>query len=149
MSESSGPVANTITRRQLTKRVGFAFAGFGLLPLLQACGSDGGATDRADAEHVVEMNDQFKFVPNQLTVRAGQTVTWRNVGNLVHTSTSDQRAAQRAEDAKLPAGAEPWDSGLIRRGESWSHIFDVPGEYSYFCMPHEAAGMVGTLIVEA
>jgi plastocyanin len=119
----------------------------GVLPLLQACG-DGSAHKSAEGNAVIEMNDQMLFVPSTLAIRVGQTVTWRNAGAMVHTSTCDPATAQRLEHAVLPDGAEAWDSGLIRKGESWSRRFDVPGEYSYFCTPHEAGGMIGSLTVE-
>ncbi len=48
---------------------------------------------------------------------------------------------------QLPAGAEPWDSGTVNGGESWSYTFETPGEYTYFCIPHELAGMVASLTV--
>ena len=31
---------------------------------------------------------------------------------------------------------------------SYSRRFDVPGRYTYFCIPHEAAGMIGEITVE-
>ncbi len=94
------------------------------------------------------MNDQMQFAPAHLTIRVGQTVTWRNAGAMVHTSTCDPASAQRREHAVFPDEAKPWDSGLIRKGESWSRSFDIPGEYTYFCIPHEAGGMIGSLSVE-
>ena len=122
-------------------------ASLGVLPLLQACG-DGEARVSDDGNRVIEMNDQMQFVPGHVTIRAGQTVTWRNVGAMVHTSTCDPGRAQRPEHAVLPVGAEPWDSGLIRTGESWSRTFDIAGEYAYVCTPHEAGGMIGSLTVK-
>jgi plastocyanin len=50
-------------------------------------------------------------------------------------------------DAVLPDGAQPWDSGIITGGQTYSHTFDVAGQYSYFCIPHEALGMVGKITV--
>ena len=122
-------------------------ASLGVLPLLQACG-DGEARVSDDGNRVIEMNDQMLFVPSTLAIRVGQTVTWRNVGSMVHTSTCDPTTAQRREHAVLPDEAKPWDSGLIRKGESWSQSFDILGEYTYFCIPHEAGGMIGSLSVE-
>lgn len=121
--------------------------GAGVLPMLQACG-DGSARQAEEGDLTIEMNDDIRFAPDSLTLRAGQTVTWRNTGSMVHTSTCDPATAQRPEHAVRPDGAEPWDSGLIRAGESWSRRFDVPGEYRYFCTPHEAAGMIGSIVVE-
>jgi len=119
----------------------------GVLPVLQGCGN-GSARESANGNAVIEMNDQMLFVPGSLVVRVGQSVTWQNVGAMVHTSTCDPGTAQRPEHAVLPDGAKPWDSGLIRTGESWSLTFDVPGDYTYFCTPHEAGGMIGSLTVE-
>lgn len=107
-----------------------------------------GTAPPAAAGPVVEMNDQLRFDPEQLTIQVGDTVTWTTVGAIPHTSTCDPAKAQNPdENVKLPEGAEVWDSGLVNSGESWSHTFDVPGDYTYFCIPHESAGMVATLTV--
>ena len=94
------------------------------------------------------MNDQLKFVPDQLTISVGDTVTWRVVGFVPHTSTCDpSKAMNPDEHVKLPSGAEPWDSGNLNQGQEFSHTFTVAGEYTYFCIPHEAAGMIGHITV--
>ena len=132
----SGP---RISRRTLLKTV----AAVGMLSCgnwLTACG--------AGEEAVVEMNDALKFIPETLTIKAGDTVTWRNRGKTHHTVTDDPRKARNKESARLPEGVQPWDAGNIPRGQSWSRRFDVPGEYTYFCSPHELAGMVATIVVE-
>ncbi len=147
MSPFAKHPSHRMTRRHLLRGAGFTVLSLGVLPVLQACG-DGRAREAADGHAVIEMNDQMQFAPANLTIRAGQTVTWRNAGAMVHTSTCDPATAQRPEHAVLPDGAAPWDSGLIRTGESWSHTFDVAGEYAYFCTPHEAGGMIGSLTVE-
>ncbi len=139
--------ARRMTRRRLLRDAGFTMASLSVLPLLQACG-DGKARISDDGNRVIEMNDQMQFAPAHLTIRVGQTVTWRNAGAMVHTSTCDPASAQRREHAVFPDEAKPWDSGLIRKGESWSRSFDIPGEYTYFCIPHEAGGMIGSLSVE-
>ncbi len=139
--------SHRMTRRHLLRGAGLTMVSLGVLPVLQACGN-GSAHESADGNVVIEMNDQMQFAPANLTIRAGQTVTWRNAGTMVHTSTCDPAMAQRPEHAVLPDGAEPWDSGLIRTGASWSRSFDIPGEYAYFCTPHEAEGMIGSLTVE-
>ena len=33
-------------------------------------------------------------------------------------------------------------------GETVSSTFDKPGEYSYYCEPHQGAGMAGKIIVQ-
>jgi plastocyanin len=64
-----------------------------------------------------------------------------------HTITTDQSKAANTSDASVPSGAQPWDSGFVNGGQSYSHTFDVPGTYRYFCLPHESLGMVGTIVV--
>lgn len=97
---------------------------------------------------VVEMTGDLDFQPPSLTIEAGQTVEWRNVSDLPHTVTADPGKAADSSHVALPDGADPFDSGFIQADGSYSHPFDVPGEYRYFCIPHEGAGMVATLTVE-
>jgi plastocyanin len=95
----------------------------------------------------VQLIDTLRFEPASLTVTRGTTVTWRNTGQVVHTVTDDPAKAANPVDAQLPSGAQPWDSGNLNPGQTFSHTFDVPGTYKYFCQPHEAAGMLGTINV--
>ena len=95
------------------------------------------------------MNDELHFDPHHLTIRVGDTVTWVTVGAIPHTSTCDpEKATNPEEHVQLPEGAATWDSGTVNQGEEFRHTFEVPGEYTYFCIPHEAAGMVASLTVE-
>ena len=67
----------------------------------------------------VVINDTQGFVPNTLTIRAGQTVTWTNSGNNVHTASSN-------------AGYTPaFDSGGMGNGQKFSYQFTLPGTYGY------------------
>lgn len=76
------------------------------------------------------------FIPNTITVSAGTTVTWTNDDSAAHTVTSGQDAS--------PDGF--FDSGLFMAGKTFSHTFEEPGEYEYFCFVH--LWMKGTVIVE-
>ncbi|MGH2355330.1 MAG: cupredoxin domain-containing protein [Candidatus Limnocylindria bacterium] len=93
------------------------------------------------------MTDDLRFNPEALTIRVGNTVTWRNSTPIVHTATVDPAKAQDPANAVLPDGAQPWDSGNIEPGSEWSYTFETPGDYTYFCIPHELAGMVAQLTV--
>jgi len=95
----------------------------------------------------VTMTDDLVFKPSRVTIRAGQTVEWRNDSVLVHTVTADPRIAAKAADVALPAGAKPFNSGNIKPKGIFRHTFTTPGTYRYFCIPHEAAGMVGEVAV--
>jgi plastocyanin len=93
------------------------------------------------------MTSALKFEPSRLTIPKGTTLTWRNTGAVGHTVTDNPTKAANKADAALPSGAEPWDSGNIDAGGTFQHTFDTPGTYTYFCIPHEAAGMVATITV--
>lgn len=107
----------------------------------------GASTPAAPASASVSMTDALRFEPAALTVRRGATVTWRNTSATMHTVTDDPGKAANKADAALPEGAQPWDSGNINPGQTFQHTFDTPGTYKYFCTPHEAAGMLGTINV--
>jgi plastocyanin len=101
----------------------------------------------AGGETTVNMTDSLQFEPADLTIKKGGTITWKNTGTVPHTATDDPSKATDKSHAVLPSGAQPWDSGTIAGGGSWSHTFDVAGDYTYFCVPHEAAGMIGHIKV--
>ena len=64
----------------------------------------------------------FDFSPSQLTVKKGTTVTWTNNDAIGHSVTPDN-------------GSEI-SSGILQQGQSYSHIFETLGTYSYHCSPH-------------
>jgi plastocyanin len=46
------------------------------------------------------------------------------------------------------AVAHAWDWGFLgHKGDRFAVTLTVEGVYDYYCMPHEAAGMVGRLVV--
>lgn len=96
---------------------------------------------------VVEMTPDG-FIEQEVTISAGETVEWRNTSSVVHTATADPDLAADPANVELPEGAEPFDSGEVEPGESWSYTFEQPGTYRYICQPHEDNGMLGTVIVE-
>ena len=96
----------------------------------------------------VTMGNQLTFDPASITIKAGETVEFVNDSPLVHTVTADPAKARNTDNVSLPEGAETFDSGNLASGESFSHTFAEPGTYKYFCIPHEAVGMTGTIIVQ-
>jgi plastocyanin len=98
-------------------------------------------------EKVVRMRDSNSFEPKTITVKAGDTLVWKNASSMSHSVTDVPSLAIQAKDAALPANAKEFNSDLIPPGKDWSHTFSVPGTYNYFCIPHEALGMVGTVVV--
>ncbi|HVC35369.1 MAG TPA: plastocyanin/azurin family copper-binding protein [Chloroflexota bacterium] len=96
---------------------------------------------------VVKMTDQNTFDPGTVTISKGQTVTWQNASSTVHSATFDPSKVANKADVSLPDGVQPFDSGLLQPGQSWSHTFTVAGTYKYVCIPHESLGMRGTVVV--
>jgi plastocyanin len=106
------------------------------------------------------MTDELDFDPEQITIGVGDTVVWENVGSVGHSVTAYEDeipdgaeyfasggfdTEQAARDAYVPGDT---DAGDVLGGESYEHTFDTAGSYEYFCIPHESAGMIGTIQVE-
>ena len=128
--------------RRMVLRVGGAALAALATGALAACG--GG--DASGAE--IEMTNDMVFKPATLTIKTGEKVTWKNKDSMVHTVTADPALPRDPSLIELPAGVEPFHSGNITNGQSWSMTFTVPGRYRYVCLPHELVGMVGEVIVE-
>jgi len=98
---------------------------------------------------VIKMGDEPPmYEPAQVTIKAGETVEWLNNGGVVHSVTAVPGDASSPKDVALPKGAATFDSGFMPPGSSFDYTFKVPGTYRYFCVPHEALGMVGTVVVK-
>ncbi|HEX5451033.1 MAG TPA: plastocyanin/azurin family copper-binding protein [Candidatus Limnocylindrales bacterium] len=141
--------------RALRKTLGLAVAGILSLTLLACSGSSpspsaGGTSGGGGASPAatIKMTNDLKFDPATVTIKVGQTVRWENAASIQHSTTDDPSKAQKPEDAKLPSGAKSWDSGLLDPNGSFDETFTVAGDYTYFCLPHEGAGMIGHITVE-
>jgi plastocyanin len=82
-------------------------------------------------------------------VNAGEKVVWRNSSQAIHNVVDDAGKALTVTDVKLPSGVNPFDSGLLQPGQTFSRVFTVPGVYRYVCTLHEANGMKGVVIVRS
>jgi plastocyanin len=81
----------------------------------------------------VQAKDDNTFAPPTLTIRAGDRITFRNVGNLPHTAT--------AKDGSF-------DTGNLNAGQSRTVRVTKSGTIDYVCTYHETLGMVGNVVVE-
>lgn len=80
--------------------------------------------------------ERMVFIPRVLQVNVGDTVTF------VPTDLSHQSSSTRG---MIPEGAEPW-KGQVNK--PFTYTFEKAGIYGYNCLPHNAAGMVGLVVVE-
>jgi len=94
--------------------------------LLAACGGSGVGSSSSTTLTVLMLDNQFS--PKALHIQPGQTVTWVNKGQTIHTVTADDNS---------------FDSGNINTGQQYTHTFTQPGQYPYFCQFHGGAGGVG------
>ncbi|MEV6561884.1 cupredoxin family copper-binding protein [Nocardia sp. NPDC051756] len=88
--------------------------------------------DAKPADATVEVSN-MKFAPAELTVKAGDTVTWHFKDKAPHTV---QGIGDKAMGLNSP---------IIDKGD-WSYTFTVPGTYRYLCSLHPE--MRGTITVQ-
>jgi len=92
------------------------------------------------------------FDPVGLHIQPGDAVRWLQM-NGYHSVTA-YAPSNGDHELRIPIGAKPWNSGILlgeyaAKGSIFEYTFTVPGVYDYFCEPHEAAGMVGRIVVGA
>ncbi|NWG09240.1 MAG: hypothetical protein HXX80_02840 [Nitrososphaerales archaeon] len=76
------------------------------------------------------------FMPENITISKGATVTWVNLCHAVHT----------VESGAHDQPTDLFDSGLLYQGQRFSYAFTEQGVYTYHCDLHPS--MVGTVIVQ-
>jgi len=76
------------------------------------------------------------YLPAYITISSGNTVQWNNIDTGTHTVIG-------GNPAEGPSGV--FDSGIIMADSSYSHTFDDPGNYDYFCVFHP--WMEGVIVV--
>merc|ERR1719238_366445 len=87
---------------------------------------------------------QLVFVPDEIKICKGDTVTWTNNKGGPHNVVFDEDAIPSGVNAESIS----MDDQLGDEGATYTKKFDVKGNYKYYCEPHAGAGMKATLIVE-
>jgi len=99
--------------------------------------------------HTIMMeSDEVKnyFEPDRLAIEPGDTVRWILESGL--HSTTAYHPDNVDKPLRIPENALSWDSGhLSEKDTVFEHTFSQEGVYDYYCMPHEALGMVGVIVV--
>jgi amicyanin len=92
-------------------------------------------SEQAPVGSTVEIKiENFAYSPAEIKIKVGDTVVWTNMDDVPHTATSTDLSGDR------------FDSGLLRKGQSFSYTFKTAGTFSYKCTPHPK--MRGKVIVE-
>jgi amicyanin len=114
--------------RTIKSRIRVATA-FGVVLLVAAATFAARSAPATDAEVDI---DQFTFLPQRITVKAGTTVTWINEDDVPHTIVSSSKV---------------FKSKALDTADKFSFTFTTPGTYDYFCSVHPH--MTGAVVVEA
>ena len=83
----------------------------------------------ARADDTVKI-DNFTFSPATLTVQAGSKVTWVNEDDIPHVVAASDRT---------------YKSQVLDTDQAFSHTFNEPGSFEYFCSLHPH--MKGLIVV--
>jgi plastocyanin len=100
------------------------------IALVLACALACGQPALAQQTHTVTITD-FKFIPEVVRVRVGDTIVFVNKDIVPHTATAKDGA---------------WDSGDIAAGAKKSHAVTRAGRDAYFCRYHPS--MLGVVEVK-
>jgi len=123
----------TIPAGQYYAQTGVSFDTAGTYTITAtATGYPDGMASTTTTGLVIRIQDNF-FSSATITIPAGTPVTWKNFGQVSHTTTSNTGV---------------WDSGPLTPGSTYSYSFSTPGTFPYYCTIHGAAVMSGTVIVQ-
>lgn len=92
-------------------------------------------------------NEAPKLSPAKVRIKIGQTIEWLNSSDAMQEIIANPARAEKASDATLPAGAKPFDSGLLRANHTFQYHFSVPGTYRYLCKLNNAEQAMGEVVV--
>jgi len=98
--------------------------------LLLAAALAGASVAHAQATNAVVLKN-FMFSPMAITIKAGSTVTWKNLDGEPHTVVND---------------AGLFRSSALDQNDTYKYKFDKPGVYKIFCGIHP--NMKETITVE-
>lgn len=122
--------ADTRSTRQQKGGSGLRAPRFFAAVLLTACFYVGVITSAAAGEAAEVVIEKMEFVPKQLKIKPGTTVTWINKEKRNNHSVLFEQENMLESDRFFP-------------GETYQRTFDKPGTYPYRCGPHpEMLGVI-------
>ena len=97
----------------------------------------------ADPDQRVAVGDGLSFDPETFEISVGDTVLWEWVGG-GHNIKYDDGDVPEGTDWEGTEGSRTTTYG---EGHAHWHTFETPGEYAYYCVPHQSNGMRGSFTV--
>uniref|UniRef100_A0A1D1ZIR6 Plastocyanin n=1 Tax=Anthurium amnicola TaxID=1678845 RepID=A0A1D1ZIR6_9ARAE len=85
------------------------------------------------------------FVPSEFTVAAGEKITFKNNAGFPHNVVFDDDEVPSGVSASAISMSE--EDLLNAPGEEYSVVLKEKGTYTFYCSPHQGAGMVGKVTV--
>ena len=113
-----------------------------------------GTGNTVTIEMVTTGANAFKFVPENVVIKAGDVVVFKGVSGSGHDVAFDKDSIPPGAAAFLTAavkgGPQDMATDMITDGSSVSVSFaGAPvGKYKIYCIPHLAMGMKGTITVQ-
>ena len=114
--------------------------------LVAACGgsSDRAADTKNDTSTTASsagmsvVIDTFMFSPKTLHAKVGDTVTWTNHDDILHTVTSGTRDYESGNSGHVTATHKDgvFDMQMDGKGATGKHTFTEAGTFHYFCDRH-------------
>lgn len=90
-------------------------------------------------------NGELAFVPNNFSVAVGETIEFKNNAAFPHNVVFDEDEIPSGVDAtKISMSDEDY---LNAPGEVYAVKLSEKGTYSFYCAPHQGAGMTGKVTV--
>ena len=138
----AAPAARAVARRSFTVRASLGkAAGTAAVAVAASALLAGGAMAQ---EVLLGANGGvLVFEPSEFTVKAGDTITFKNNAGYPHNVVFDEDEVPSGVDATKISQEEY----LNAPGETYSVTLTVPGTYGFYCEPHQGAGMVGKITV--
>jgi plastocyanin len=113
------------------------------------------ATGKVHEVKMIGDGTTYKFEPADITIKAGDAIKWTMVSGAPHNVAFDPATLAAAAKPQLTANMDNQMSELSgpllqNAGEVYEISFAnvPPGKYDYFCTPHLAMNMRGTITVQ-
>jgi plastocyanin len=135
-----------LTNRTRRNRGVLVAALVALVLIVAACGGGSGGASNAAKETSTSAAhsatsvfiDTFMFSPKTLHVKVGDTVTWTNKDNILHTVTSGTREYEPGDSGHVTATHKDgmFDMQLDGESATGKFTFTKAGTFHYFCNRH-------------
>jgi plastocyanin len=143
MKNNDNDVTNSLLQRYVIGSIFFvifiqSFIGLVFAQGFDTSNSTSDAVANANKVSMTSSGDEgYLFVPASIQVKIGDTVTWTNDDETLHTVTSGSGTDENM--------GVLFDSSMMGKGKTFEHTFTVAGEYPYFCIVHP--DMIGKVLV--